>query len=45
MKRNRFSEAQIVKILKERDAGIPVPDLSRKYGFGESTYYVWKNKY
>ena len=45
MKKKRFSEAQIVKILKEGEAGVSVPDLSRQYGFGESTYYVWKNKY
>jgi putative transposase len=45
MKKKRFSEAQIVAILKEGEAGMSVPDLSRKYGFGESTYYQWKSKY
>ena len=44
MKKKRFSEAQIVKILKEGEAGVSVPEWSRQYGFGESTYYVWKNK-
>jgi putative transposase len=45
MKKKRFSEAQIVAILKEGEAGIPVPDLSRKHGFAQSTYYQWKTKY
>ena len=45
MKKKRFTEAQIVGILKEGEAGIPVPELSRKHGFGESTYYSWKSKY
>jgi len=45
MKKKRFSEAQIVAILKEGEAGIPLPDLSRKYGFAQSTYYQWKSKY
>lgn len=45
MKKKRFSEPQIVKILQEGNAGVSVPELSRKYGFGESTYYAWKNKY
>lgn len=45
MKRKRFNESQIVAILQEGEAGIPISELSRKYGFGESTYYVWKSKY
>lgn len=45
MKKKRFSEAQIFAILQEGESGIPVPDLARKYGFGDSTYYVWKSKY
>ena len=45
MKKKQFSETKIVKILKEGESGIPVPDLSRKYGFGQSTYYQWKTKY
>lgn len=45
MKKKQFSEAKIVKILKEGESGTPVPDLSRKYGFGQSTYYQWKTKY
>ncbi len=45
MKRTRFTEGQIVTILKEADAGIPVEELSREYGFSKSTFYKWKAKY
>lgn len=45
MKKKRFSESQIVEILKAGEAGVPIPELSRKHGFGHSTYYAWKAKY
>lgn len=45
MKRNKFSETQIVKILREAEAGMSVEELSRLYGFGKSTFYKWKAKY
>ena len=45
MKQGKYSEEQIVKILKEADAGIKIPDLCRKYGFSDATYYNWKAKY
>lgn len=45
MKRSRFSETQIVSILKEADAGAKVKDLCRKHGIAEATYYNWKSKY
>jgi len=45
MKRNTFTEAQIVNILKEAESGIPVDELSRKHGFSQSTYYKWKARY
>ncbi len=45
MKKKRFSEAQIVKVLKEAEAGVPVTDLCRQYGFSKSSFYHWKAKY
>lgn len=45
MKRSRFSETQIIAILKEADAGMKVEDVCRKYGISNATYYNWKSKY
>ena len=43
--KKRFTEEQIIGILKERELGIPVADLIRKHGISEQTYYRWKSKY
>jgi putative transposase len=45
MKRSRFSETQIIGILKEADAGMKVTEICRKYGISDATYYNWKSKY
>ncbi len=45
MKQGKFSVEQIIKILKENEAGVKVVDLCRKYGFSDATYYNWKSKY
>ena len=45
MRTSKFSETQIVAILKEADAGAKVKDICRKYGISDATYYKWKSKY
>ena len=45
MKRSRFTEGQIIGILREQEAGIPVADLCRKHGLSSPTFYKWKAKY
>jgi len=45
MKRSRFTESQMVAILKEGEAGVAVAQLARKHGISAATYYHWKSKY
>ncbi len=45
MKRSRFSETQIVAILKEADSGVTVQEVCRQHGISNATYYKWKSKY
>ncbi len=45
MKKSRFSESQIVNILKEAEAGVSLEELSRQHGFSKATFYKWKAKY
>jgi len=45
MKRSRFTETQIISILKEADAGAKVKDVCRRHGISDATYYNWKSKY
>ena len=45
MKKSTFTESQIVAILAEGEAGMPVLDVCRKHGISSPTYYKWKSKY
>lgn len=45
MKKTRFSETQIISILKEAENGVTVGDVCRQHGIAQSTYYKWKAKY
>lgn len=45
MKQTKYTETQIVNILKEAEAGIALDELSRKHGFSKSTFYKWKARY
>ena len=45
MKKQRFTEEQIIAVLKEQEGGAKVADLCRKHGISEATFYNWKAKY
>lgn len=45
MRRRRFTEEQIISILKEHEAGVPVSDLCRKHGVSDASIYKWKAKF
>ena len=43
--KKRFSEEQIIGFLREADAGVPIKELCRQYGFSEASYYLWRSKF
>jgi len=45
MKRSRFTETQIISILKEVEVGAKVNDICRRHGISDATYYNWKSRY
>ena len=45
MRKSRFSEAQIIEILKQADAGMKVMDLCRRHWISDATFYKWRSKY
>ena len=45
MKKGRFSESTIFQVLKEAEAGVPVPELCRKHGMSNASFYKWRAKY
>ena len=45
MRKSEYSGAQIVAILRESEAGVPVAEILRKHGISRPTFYLWKSKY
>lgn len=45
MRKSKFTESQIMAILSEGEAGLPVAEVCRKHGISNATYYQWKSKY
>jgi putative transposase len=45
MKKSRYSDSQIMAILKQAEAGSPVPELWREHGMSSATFYKWRSKY
>ena len=45
MRKCKFTESQIINILKEGERGVAATDICRNHGIGDSTYYTWKSRY
>jgi len=45
MKKSRYSDSQIMAILKQAEAGVPVPELCREHGMSSASFYKWRSKY
>ncbi len=45
MKKSRYTDSQIISILKQNEAGVSVPELCREYGMSSALFYQWRSKY
>ena len=45
MKRSRYSDSQIMAILKQAESGVPIPDLCREHGMSNASFYKWRARY
>jgi len=45
MKKSKFSDSQIISVLKQAESGTPIPDLCREHGVSNATFYKWRAKY
>jgi putative transposase len=45
MKKTRFTESQIIAVLREGEAGVPVGEIARKHGISKATYFNWRSRY
>lgn len=45
MKKSRFTDSQIIAVLKQAEGGTPVPELCREHGISSATFYKWRSKY
>tara|TARA_R110000782_G_scaffold208449_1_gene296845 strand:+ start:286 stop:552 length:267 start_codon:yes stop_codon:yes gene_type:complete len=45
MKKSKFSDSQIMAILKQAESGMPVPELCREHGMSSATFYKWRSRY